>query len=72
MQHRLAEVLGWVEEGNEVAVTRRARVVAKLVPVAPREKPQIDFASRLKAIYPRDLPRSRSLSNLILKDRTER
>jgi antitoxin (DNA-binding transcriptional repressor) of toxin-antitoxin stability system len=72
VQHGLAKVLRLVERGEEIAVTRRARIVAKIVPATPPTKPQIDFESRLRAIYPRQLPQSRSLSKLILKDRTER
>jgi len=72
VQHRLSEVLAWVEAGEEVAVTRRDRVVAKIVPVENARKPKIDFEARLKAIFPRQLPASRSASRLIIRERDER
>jgi antitoxin (DNA-binding transcriptional repressor) of toxin-antitoxin stability system len=72
VQHRLSEVLSWVESGEEVEVTRRDKIVAKIVPAGNRGKPRIDFAARLKAIYPKDLPPSRSLSKLIAGERDER
>lgn len=35
MQHHLSEVIRQVDHGQEVLVTRRRRVVARLVPVRP-------------------------------------
>lgn len=48
------KVLGWVNAGQEVAITRRRKVVANLTPAgdAPRKKlERPDFAARLGAIY---------------------
>ncbi len=72
VQHRLSEVLSWVESGEEVAVTRRDRVVARIVPPRRTQKPKIDFAARLKAIYPKELPAAQSASALIIAERDER
>jgi antitoxin (DNA-binding transcriptional repressor) of toxin-antitoxin stability system len=51
VQHNLAEVLSWVERGEEVRVLRRKKVVARLVPPTPDAPPSPDFVSRAKAIW---------------------
>lgn len=48
------KVLAWVNAGQEVAITRRRKVVANLTPAgdAPRNKPERpDFSARLRRIY---------------------
>ena len=48
------KVLAWVNAGEEVAITRRRKVVANLVPAGepPKRKPVLpDFRARLKRIY---------------------
>ena len=48
------KVLAWVIAGQEVAITRRRKVVANLTPAgdAPKKKPvRPDYAARLKSIY---------------------
>lgn len=48
------KVLAWVNAGQEVAITRRRKIVANLTPAGdrPRKKPALpDFRSRLRAIY---------------------
>lgn len=52
MQHHLSEIIRQVDAGQEVLVTRRKRVIARLVPVsAPARKPKWpDFAARAARI----------------------
>lgn len=48
------KVLAWVNAGQEVAITRRRKIVANLTPAgdAPKKKPTVpDFRARLQAIY---------------------
>jgi len=48
------KVLAWVNAGQEVAITRRRKIVASLVPAgdAPRKKPTLpDFGARLRARF---------------------
>jgi len=71
VQHHLAEVLGWVEQGEEISVTRRNKVVARLVPPEPRVVATPDFAERAKAIWgPR--PAGKRLSKIVLESRGNR
>ncbi len=35
-KNRLGTLLDWVEQGEEVLITRRGRAVARLVPEGPR------------------------------------
>ena len=54
-QHNLARVLREVESGHEVAITRRKKIVARLVP--PLRKGQVafpDFADRAQQIWGSD------------------
>ncbi|HEY8925900.1 MAG TPA: antitoxin Phd/YefM, type II toxin-antitoxin system domain protein [Polyangia bacterium] len=51
VQHNLAEVLSWVERGEEVRVLRRNKVVAKLVPPSPGAPASPDFVKRAKMIW---------------------
>lgn len=48
------KVLAWVNAGEEVAITRRRKIVANLTPAgdAAKKKPVVpDFRARLQAIY---------------------
>jgi antitoxin (DNA-binding transcriptional repressor) of toxin-antitoxin stability system len=48
------KVLAWVNAGQEVAITRRRKIVANLTPAGdpPRKKlERPDFAARLRRIY---------------------
>ena len=51
VQHNLAEVLSWVERGEEVRVLRRNKVVAKLVPPTPGVPRSPDFVMRARMIW---------------------
>lgn len=52
LRYRFREVEGLLREGEEIQITKRRRVVAKLIPcapVAPTNRP--DFLARLRGIY---------------------
>jgi antitoxin (DNA-binding transcriptional repressor) of toxin-antitoxin stability system len=49
VQHHLAEVLAWVEQGEEVQITRRDKPIARLFPEkssSPDPLPLPDFVAR--------------------------
>ncbi len=48
-KNKLSALLDQVERGGEVAITRRGKVIAKLVPVASANRPQA-AAERLRAL----------------------
>jgi len=56
------EILRWVAAGEEVEVTERNRVVAKLVPAKPATTP--DFLGRAEAIWGQ-APPGKPLSALV-------
>lgn len=73
VQHHLNKVLAWVENGEEVQVTRRNKPVAKIVPagiVAARGKLP-DFAARAHDIWG-NKPRGKTLSQAVRDNRAER
>lgn len=44
LRNNYAQVLKWVGKGEEVEVTRRGKVVAKVVPVIPAKAKNVDWA----------------------------
>jgi len=57
VQHHLARVLAMVEEGEEIEITRRNAVVARLVPAGGRQAAmgaiqRPDYGARLAQMYP--------------------
>jgi prevent-host-death family protein len=73
VQHNLSEVLRWVEDGEEVQVTRRDRIVAKIVPPERISRKPLwpDFAKRAEAIWGKR-PRGKAASEILIEDREER
>ena len=71
VQHNLSEVLSWVEQGEEVQVLRRKKIVARLVPPDPRPVEAPDFLARARAVWG-DRPKGESLSEVVAKARGER
>ena len=51
VQHDLKRVLAWVEAGEVSEVTRRSRVVARLVPAEAAAPESPDFVGRARAIW---------------------
>jgi antitoxin (DNA-binding transcriptional repressor) of toxin-antitoxin stability system len=71
VQHNLAEILTWVEHGQEVLVLRRKRVVARLLPPEPRLVESPDFTTRARGIWGAR-PRGKRLSELAAEARGNR
>jgi antitoxin (DNA-binding transcriptional repressor) of toxin-antitoxin stability system len=71
VQHHLAEVLSCVARGEEVAVLRRGKMVAKLVPPDPRPPAAPDFLARARAVWGK-APAGSSLSDTVSASRGER
>jgi prevent-host-death family protein len=73
VQHNLAAVLAMVSGGQEIAVTKRGRVIARIVP-ARRKTGSVrwpDSAARMKRLG-KDATRGRPTSQLIRELRGER
>ena len=73
VQHNLSKILRWVEDGEEVVVTKHKRIVANIVPSTRRnrELKWPDFAQRMKKISPQPID-GRPLSRIISEERDER
>ena len=72
IRHDFGTVLHWVEDGEQVEVSKRGKIVALITappapkPVRPKKRP--DFAARLKRIYgDKVLP-----GNIIVEERESR
>lgn len=71
VQHHLAEVLDWVARGEEVTVTRRGKIVARIVPALPVSAHTPDFLARARTIWgPK--PTGPMPSDLVDRDREDR
>jgi antitoxin (DNA-binding transcriptional repressor) of toxin-antitoxin stability system len=73
VQHNFRKVLRWIEDGEEVVISRRGRAVANLAPIAG-ETQKIewpDFSRRLKAIWG-IAPAGKPASRIIIDQRNER
>jgi prevent-host-death family protein len=64
---RWAEILRWVAAGEEVEVTQRNKVIARVVP-ASESAPQPDFLARAKAIWG-ERPAGKPLSAVVAEAR---
>ena len=53
MRYRFPEIQARLREGEEIQITKRRRVIARLVPVKPprRQRHPPDFMAMLKEIY---------------------
>ncbi len=51
LRNKFADVSAWVEAGREVEITKRGRVIAKLVPAGPpRPRVKWDMKARMKRL----------------------
>jgi len=71
VQHNLAEVLSWVERGEEVLVYRRKKLVARLLPPVPERAETPDFVARARGVWG-DEPRGERLSEIASHARGDR
>lgn len=54
LRHRFGSLLAWLDEGKEIQITMRRKVIARLVPEKPAPRTRIkipDFAGRLRRIH---------------------
>lgn len=54
LRNRFPRLAAWVADGESVDITRRGRVVARLVPPAPARKPKLvkpDIMAQLKETW---------------------
>ena len=73
VQHHLSEVLRWIERGQEVNITRRNRIVARMIPAghgrSPVEWP--NFLERAQMTWGKR-PQGKPLSRIIIEERADR
>lgn len=72
LQHHLSDVMRHVEHGEEVLITRRNRVVAKIIP-AESQIERVDwpdFIGRAIAIVKK--PKGEPASRIVIEDREQR
>lgn len=73
VQHHFSDILQRIKEGEEVYITKRNKIVAKIVPHNEiRQEPvkYPDFVARAKKIC--EAPRGKPLSDTVIEERNER
>jgi antitoxin (DNA-binding transcriptional repressor) of toxin-antitoxin stability system len=53
LRYRFPQIEARLREGEAIAITKRKRIIARLLPERPVERKMPDFGARLKAIYGR-------------------
>ena len=73
VQHHFSKVLAWVEMGEEVQITRRNKLIAKIVPADTQGRGVTlpAFAARARQIWG-ETPVGKSLTETVLAEREER
>lgn len=74
VQHHLSDILDAVERGDEFTVTRRGKVVARIVPAraSKRRVTWPDFEGRLRRMFPDGPPKGAPVSAVVDELRGER
>jgi prevent-host-death family protein len=74
LQQNLKQVIARVEQGEAVQLTRRRRVIARLVPVAQARPPAPwpDLEARARSVFGDRIISNPSPSEMLIKDREER
>ena len=71
IQHNLKAVLKYLDHGDEILITRRNKVIAKIIPESEfLEKEMPDFFGRAKTIFPET--KGKTITGIITDDRRER
>jgi prevent-host-death family protein len=73
VQHHFSKVLAWVEMGEEVQITRRNKLIAKIVPADAQGRGVTwpAFGARARQIWV-ETPVGKSLTETVLAERKER
>ncbi len=76
VQHQLGRVLDRVRRGEVVTITKRGKVVAKLVPAKDPSRDENsewpDFAGRMQRLFPAGPPAGKPTSEVVLELREDR
>jgi len=71
-RRRLNEIVRWIDAGEQIQITRRSRVIARVVPedAANGAIEWPDFAGRARKIVPK--AKGAKMSDLVIEGRKER
>lgn len=74
LRQDFGRILAWVEEGEEVAITKRRQAVARLIPWPEKKavkKPMPDLAARLKRVFGEEVIPDRTMKRILDQDKGE-
>ena len=72
VRHDLSRILEWVANGEEVAITKHRRTVARMLPASSRKPavtPMPDIGSRLQKVFGRKVIPDKALSAVLDESR---
>jgi prevent-host-death family protein len=71
IQHNFKSVLEYLDHGNEILITKRNKVIAKIIPATEQKKATLpDFYKRARKSFPETV--GQTISEIIDDDRKER
>jgi antitoxin (DNA-binding transcriptional repressor) of toxin-antitoxin stability system len=71
LRYRFRQVEELLKQGDEIQITKRKRVIARLIPERGNHDPAMpDFLARMKKIYPK--PLKVTGAEIIARDREDR
>jgi prevent-host-death family protein len=68
LRHDFDRVLAWVSDGEEVAITRHRRTVARLLPACTQKTAAVrlpDIAGRLQKVFGRKVVSDKAMSAIL-------
>ena len=66
LRNHFAKISAWLDQGEEVIITKRSHPFARILPLKPKKPPgKTDFLDRLRTIYG-----DKVLKNPILQERS--
>ncbi len=72
LRQHFASLLTWIKEGQEIKITMRRKVIARLVPERRARKPahkMPDFAARMKSVHGRRIISSATARALLAENK---
>jgi prevent-host-death family protein len=74
LRQDFGRILAWVEEGEEVTITKRRQAVARLIPWPEKKavkKPMPDIAARLKKVFGSEVISDSAMKRILDQDKGE-
>ncbi len=68
VRHDFSRILEWVASGEEVAITKRREIVARLIPATPQKSARLkmpDVGARLQKVFGRKVVSNKMMKQIL-------